>query len=496
MQPATETQAIPNAPKRRRWRWWIIGLAGIFLLTFGMYVYLAVSTKIALAEAEAEASRDLPRWRLMELEEDRPAIPDVENSALFIMAVSGKIGRHSLLDSPNYKEIFAKLPPNAKLNSQQEGLIRTELAKIPGPAMEARKLKDMPRGRNPIQFCIDFIATQIPALTDGDHVAVLLVHDAYLLAHEGTADPAIESCRAVLNVGRTYDGDPFLISHLARLRSQYRHVQALERVLAQGEPSEDTLRELQAALEKEAEESSWLPAIRGERAGWHYLFENIENGKLPRSYLRQIAYLYNEQDQFWNSVNPNTFVQYYPEFLQHFNRSVELAKLPYHQRQLKLQTLDQECDSRSNVLLHRLAPSFSKLSITDARGQALLRVAIIAVACERFRQSHRNAWPESLNALIQAKLIQAVPRDPFDNELLRYRITKEGVAVYSVGPNLQGDGNQIEFDPEGWRLPQHSHVPDIGMRLWNTSQRRQAPMPPVVIIDAPGPGLGRGEFRK
>jgi hypothetical protein len=46
---------------------------------------------------------------------------------------------------------------------------------------------------------------------------------------------------------------------------------------------------------------------------------------------------------------------------------------------------------------------------------------------------------------------------------------------------LQGEGSNINFDPEVWRRPRHPREPDVGIRLWNVNQRRQAPLPSVVI---------------
>src|SRR5205823_184973 len=120
------------------------------------------STSADWAAAEAEADQQDPRWRLMEIEADRPAIADAENSALHIIAVHRAGKGVSVRGAPNYDKTFANLPPTAQLNAQQIQLIRSELGKIAKPLKDARLLKDMPRGRFPIRYSDEFIFTPVP----------------------------------------------------------------------------------------------------------------------------------------------------------------------------------------------------------------------------------------------------------------------------------------------------------------------------------------------
>src|SRR6185503_14917078 len=112
----------------------------------------------------------------------------------------------------------------------------------------------------------------------------------------------------------------------------------------------------------------------------------------------------------------------------------------------KLEKLEEECKTSSNVLIVGLVPKMTTVSAAEARSQALLRCAAVALACERYRQSNKGAWPETLDALVKAKLLDAVPRDPFDGQPLRYRRTKEGVVVYSIGAD--GTDNHGHIDRE------------------------------------------------
>jgi hypothetical protein len=480
-----------QAPKRRAWRWWRIALV-LLVIVIGAPVALLLwssyTTRSAWEQAEAEAAGDLPRWRLLEMEADRPVIPDAENSALHMIAMRKKAGRVSVGGVPNYETIFEKLTPTAQLNRQQSDLIRGELAKIAGPLAEARKLKDMPRGRIPIVFSDDAISTLIPHHQDTREIGDWLQHDAMLLAQDEEYDKAVESCQAILNAGRALDGDPFLIALLIRLTLQRMAIISLERVLAQGQASEESLRDMQAMLDRDIKQSSWLAAVRGERGMYHQLFDNIRQGKIDKFWLAGMRGPNGRAgggftDELALSIGerfPSTLLKYYPEFLGYMNRCVEAAKLPTEERLAKIQELDAEVRATRNPVTRLLAPSLIKVGQAELRSQAMLRSSMVAVACERYRLRHRtrdneNAWPATLEDLVKDKLLDAVPADPFDGKPLRYRRTRDGIVVYSVGLDLTDNNGHIDRD----RV--YDPGVDIGFRLWDVGRRRQPALPSVAV---------------
>jgi hypothetical protein len=231
----------------------------------------------------------------------------------------------------NYFDIFSNLPPNAQLNAQQIELIRTEWPKFAKPIKAARLLKDMPTGRFPTKYSDDWVGT---VGHDKDMWALRewLRHDAYMLAHDREIDRAVESCQAILNLGRALDQDPFLYSLLVRFGLRATSLVELERVLAQGEAGEEHLKSLQAQIAREMNDSGSLAAFRGERAGIHRLVENLRSGKVTTGVPMDPPF------QWLAETFPSAVVlKYYPEFLRYMNRGVEIAKLPIHERLPKLQ---------------------------------------------------------------------------------------------------------------------------------------------------------------
>ena len=96
-------------------------------------------------------------------------------------------------------------------------------------------------------------------------------------------------------------------------------------------------------------------------------------------------------------------------------------------------------------------PSASELArLAPAVGAevARRRVAITALAVERYRRAHSGTVPESLTALVPTYL-KSVPTDPFSGHPIRYLQARDTYKVYSVGENRQdenGDWTEIEID--------------------------------------------------
>jgi hypothetical protein len=474
--------SVPTTPPTPRRRWWRVAVAVVGLLVLaplGFYGYSVFATRSALEEAEAEAARDLPRWRLLEIEADRPQIPDAENSALYMMALRRKSGRFLVPAPPNYEQIFENLPPTAQLNIQQADLLRTELGKAAKSLPEVRKLKDMPHGRYPITYSDDGISTLIPHHQDTRDFAELLKHDAMLLAHEKEYDRAIESCQGILHAGRAMETDTFLIALLIRAALQNMAILTLERVLAQGEASEARLAAMQAALTYDMNHSSWQQAMRGERGMINHLFEAIRDGKVQTGWLGLMRGPsgpdpFDSVEMWLADQFPSTVLNRYPEYLSHLNRAVAVASLPIHERIPKLAQWEADCKASRNPLIRMLTPGLARTHRAECRSQAGLRSAMVALACERYRLRKKD-WPATLEVLVQEKLLDAVPTDPFDNQPLRYRRTKDGVVIYSIGFDLTDNHGNINREH-----PEDAGV-DLGFRLWNVNRRRQKP-PPVVVI--------------
>src|SRR5262249_59591959 len=122
---------------------------------------------------------------------------------------------------------------------------------------------------------------------------------------------------------------------------------------------------------------------------------------------------------------------------------VSVQRLPADQQVAVLAELETE-GKTAPWLFQQLQPPGQRVAVNFRRSQATMRCAIAAVAAERFRRKV-GKWPESVNALVPNYLAE-VTVDPFDGKPLRCRRLKDGIVIYSLGPDLKD--NEGVIDPQ------------------------------------------------
>jgi hypothetical protein len=493
----------PRARRRRRW----LRVAALVLLPLllvaGFYLYLYISAEWALQAAVAEADRlEAPHgWRLEDLEARRADPPEGRNSADTVLAArrllppSWPAWDYSLLGEDQeqaneereaLRQSLFNLEPAARLDEAQAAALRQELTKAAASLDEARKLAGLPAGRFPITYAPDFISTVMKHPQDARQVAELLGYDALLRAQEQDPDGALTACRALLNAGRSLGDEPMMISQLVRLSSRALAVGRAERALAQGEPSPESLRALQQALEDEEPQDLLLTGARGERAGQQRLMLSLEEGGVQKTtqLVGQIPALegFGEPQVPTHEVlalyAPGAIKSQHAALLRYMTRVVEAAKLPVEQLPAEMARLAATLKDQP-LIVRLVGPSLERVAAACQRSHAQLRCAIAALAAERYRQAH-GRWPESLDALVQDGLLTGVPADPYDGAPLRLRRLGDGLVVYSVGPDRHDDGGTID------RKNPNAEGSDLGFRLWDVDRRRQPPLPKPAA-DPPPP---------
>jgi hypothetical protein len=471
------TSSPPSAKpvRRRRWlRYTLLFLTVVIGAAALGYFYVSWSFDNDLQAAIAETDALDPRWRLEDIEADRKTYRDDENAALHAITVARLLGRNSVSSHPNYGTLFDEYPPQHQLNSVQMELIREAFERMEEARLEARKLKDMHGGRFPITYSPDFISTLMPNQQNARQSMELLQHDATFRAQNGDADGAMESCHALINAGRALGDEPLLISYLIRIAGDTNTVNTVERMLAQGFPKPAPLEDMQRRLKQERADAAhhWTQSMRGERAGHDRLAKVIMSGKLRMSMLIGMTGARRNPLEVLQDHFPVAFAQSYPEHLRYLNECVEATKLPDPEQIERMAELEKSIPSRG-AFSRLLAPAMAKIVRAHVRNQAFIGSAEAALACERFRIEHKR-WPETLDDLVKAKTLDAVPPDPFDGQPLRYRKEQGGVVVYSIGFDKKDNDGKIN------RARPDEPDTDLGVRLWDPARRRQPALPPMM----------------
>jgi ABC-type transport system involved in multi-copper enzyme maturation permease subunit len=439
-----------------------------------------------LRDAVTEADLLDPGWRLDELEAKRKAIPEERNSTYQVPAIPderrvlGSLPWHSGSHWPprDLVQALKDLAPEVQLSERQLRLLTEGLEDVENALVQARRLVDFPEGRNPITYSRDGIGTLLPWTHRPHSIAMVLGYDVLLRAQEGDIDGALASCRAMINAGRILGDEPTFISMLVRITCRAHIPPRIERSLAQGQASEGALASLQRQLEQEESEPLLLVGARGERAIMDRFMQFREEGRLSGTSVLAIQQMYGMKLSLsdWAILLTGLNLRSQRAALLRFsNQIVEIAKQPLEEQYARLQELKDKAPELPPVARALAGPDRSwvieKGAETYRRSRACLRCAIALIALERYRLAH-GAWPESLDALTP-KFLSEVPKDPYDGRLLRYRRLPDGVVVYSIGQDGQDNGGTKLR--RGERIPTPEEGVDEGFRLWDVSQRRQAP---------------------
>ena len=94
-------------------------------------------------------------------------------------------------------------------------------------------------------------------------------------------------------------------------------------------------------------------------------------------------------------------------------------------------------------LLAEDEPNVCRYFVSEVKTVALVRACRCALAIERWRYAHGDQAPDSL-AMLVPDYFPAIPRDPFDDQPLRYKKLAQGYVVYSIGPDFIDDGGKEE----------------------------------------------------
>jgi hypothetical protein len=443
-------------PKRRRRPLFRVALALLLIVLVGVswLAYEWHRAERERREAEAEADRLDPGWRLTELEAARVIVPDEENSALQVRAAFKLLPAKWAQAAPNEIDLSAEialLPPNERLSDDQRERLRSALGNATPALEKARRLAEMPRGRYRIAWSPDGIGRLVPHIHEAPEISRLLSLAAAAGADEGAIDDALEVCRAIVNVGRSFGDEPIVVSAVTRINCRRAAAHALERVLGQGEPREVALQKVQSLLEDEATRPLQLVGTRAERAAIHQCLRVIEAGE-----FNYAAYGLRKPEPgpagLYERLERLRARACHAAYLRYLNECVEIAKLPPEQQAERLSRVERMRPTKVPTIIEALTrgDDYGHLARNFHRDLARLRCAIAGVAAERFRLENGH-WPDRLEDLVP-RYLSGVPSDPSDGRALRYRRTEDGVIVSTLVPAMRkgpGGHEQIElFDPE------------------------------------------------
>lgn len=486
---------IPPISRRRRWLLIAVGLAPLLLVIGGLaYIEFCVNTRLAAAIAAADLAD--PGWRLDDIYDDRDIPLDDENSAVIVADVHEMLPENWLWvektrvggdeeAAERYERINAALvhDPNRLVDVPTRAAIEFEVERLATAIDLARRLADWPSGGTDLDRPLNPLETPLPHTQNTRDVARLLNVDVLARSLDGEPDGAIESCRALLNSGRSIGDEPLTISMLVRFALDGLAIEAIERALAMGEPSDASLGLLQDLLAVEDAVPHLLIGCRGERAMFAAMMERLASGELPIDALSggpgknrqgpmslQGAWMFRENESIG---------------LEIFQKAIAAAAGPVEGRIAKFDFFEKELKQVPpwrGGMVRLMMPTISSEAVAESRVKSLLRCAMAAVAAERFRRAH-GMWPASLEALVPV-FLPSLPIDPFGGGPILMARRDDGLTIYARGLDNEDDGGRV-LRRYG---PSDKHF-DLGIRLYDVDARALPADPPGAPDNIPPPPL-------
>lgn len=287
-------------------------------------------------------------------------------------------------------------------------------------------------------YPIDFekeIGVGVPWLAEVRKSAFLLSLEALAACERGDPNQAVASVRAISALGRSLNS-PMLMHHLVSISVQALAYRSAEHVVNRVTLTDEQLQSLSVWLESADNNEEHRQALIGERCFGVDAF---------RGSTRQLAnYISGSSKIMTLIVVPRKILGLHDrDMLSYLNLMqdyIEAAGLPPDERLAQSESLNQarQGPKRPGLLARILAPALLRIFQLDIRRVADERVMRTALAIERYRLAE-GGMPQALSDLVPTYL-EAVPKDPFDGEDLKYHTRDVGYVVYSVGDDRSDDG--------------------------------------------------------
>jgi hypothetical protein len=472
-------EVLPRGGWRRRLVWCVLTLLILGVLIAVMRWRIAnYSMQSELSVIIVELDKTDPRWRIEDIEADRKIIPDPENTALVILQIDAALRanpRPEPLQLDMQIDRANDTPPDVQIDPQIQAELRKELQRVAPQVKQALSLALMKDGRFPLSISNDYIGTRTTC--DGTRsVFGLLQQDLALRLRDRDVAEACLALRAMVVATRSIGDEPMAFSQLIRIAGRGMAARGLERILAQGRPTEATLAALQQVLEEEEAVPILVYAMRGARAGQHVLMNALEDGSVTSAQLSGNPSNHGSfgglDDTFSRLTSGSALRRAHVVSLRYLNQYLDASRLPPEQFADGLTNPAQLLKDHDFPELTRVLLGIWMVGESYLRTRTAMRTAIVAVAAERFRLE-RSRWPKDLIELVPTYLKQ-VPLDPYDGNPLRLRAVEDGLLIYSIGHDRQDDGGK--FDRNMPNAPNS----DIVFQLWNVDERRKPAVNPDV----------------
>lgn len=291
----------------------------------------------------------------------------------------------------------------------------------------------IPESRWPVD-CLHGYGIDLSHLHQVRTCAELLMLEAMYKAEHGDSEGAAKAVLSTIGVVNSIAQEPVLRTQEVRAALLGASGTALEQTLNRTALKDAQLARIKQALREAEDTDGFVRGLVGERCMAADVIRHSADQmpmEKPFMLMREVIGL--------NAVDTAVV-------LESFEAMIAAAKTPLDDRLEAARSISGFHDALPGycALSRLVVPDISFAIKANIRAGTQLRVARVGLAVERYRLTH-GELPESLDDLVP-EFIDAVPKDPFGDGPVKYKLLENGFMVYSIGVDEEDDGGK----EQGW----------------------------------------------
>ena len=461
-------------PKRRGlWFKLVIGLGIVVLIVAGWLFVERTRGQAGLRKYEKEL---IAKGEKLTFAEFVSPVPKGKNGAIELAGLTFQTGTALVMNSPR---TFRSIAPGKALVITREtewfdsdgkrytwAQVQSDLDRNKEVLDKLRAIVRSPVLRYPVSY--QGVFTRLPHLAWQKVAAQWLSGSALFRIHTGDIDGAIDDIESIILLTRLAEHEPVLISQLVRIALVQIAAPHCWPLLQSHAARDEQLARLQAVFASVDLIGPTIVALEAGRADGRDTMNELRRDASSMSGLADSAYGLDDDEEPRALDNMPEEVKeairtavVYPVWKFAFSHGDEKRLLEETQRLIDAARSSKEKRSATHALAaaealevkvgrngelsswrylatKALVASDGKVSVRALRAQTHCRIAVAAIALERYRLRHKR-FPASLNELVP-EFVSEVPIDYMDGKPLRYRLDGDQFVLWSVGPNGKDDG--------------------------------------------------------
>jgi hypothetical protein len=250
--------------------------------------------------------------------------------------------------------------------------------------------------------------------------ARILQYRADLLLARHERDESLRSGLTLLRLSRHFQREPLMVGYLVSIAVQSMAITEIARVLNDGPISAELHDRVAAEAAGCAQSSALVAMLKTERAYGIDSFRDFRGIGPPGNFKRDEC-----------------------DYLRRMAAEIEIGTAPRYQSAEAVAQMNAETQGAGPLT----ATIVRSLAVArEAHQRLLARLRCLSVLNVLTRQGGERTTPPVIENL---NLPDALTTDPYNGQPLRIKRVKAGWIVYSVGPNLNDDGGQLESGNPG-----------------------------------------------